>query len=168
MVRFIQRCQPEQATSLTMSQFHYGSIHTDRHNLPIIRLSCVSIPLWFDSYRTIMELKPKREIKSQFHYGSIHTLKTASHAPSMGGSQFHYGSIHTNACPLMRILWQLSQFHYGSIHTIFIMHLSYLYGMGLNSTMVRFILSGATAATSSVSVSIPLWFDSYKKRPKGR
>ena len=60
-----------------------------------------------------------------------------------GRSQFHYGSIHTNiTLAEFRAVFE-SQFHYGSIHTKDDYGIKNLSWLGLNSTMVRFILRKA-------------------------
>ena len=165
MVRFIQtrsgwqRCTPEQ------SQFHYGSIHTinqpiakiwagnglnstmvrfirvDVHSMHVEK-GFVSIPLWFDSYRFCLVMLLWRAERSQFHYGSIHTwAKTkvllCSKWVSIPLWFDSYLSKNKSFCSAANE----SQFHYGSIHTQMHSSKGWMREVGLNSTMVRFILA---------------------------
>ena len=127
------------------SQFHYGSIQTEKLraeaeknwyeslNSTMVRFklivsltaltnkNLVSIPLWFDS-------------------NGDHSRERAG---GMLESQFHYGSIQTNS------RWSISD----------------KTNCRLNSTMVRFKqLSSKVSLAMGNIVSIPLWFDSNWKR----
>ena len=80
------------------SQFHFGSIQTNRSR-------CVR--------------NKDLRLKSQFHFGSIQTKSfLPSSDETLYSSQFHFGSIQTAIQSYQILQWLISsQFHFGSIQT---------------------------------------------------
>jgi len=93
----------------------------------------------------------------QFHYGSVKSFCGANNSLNEAVFQFHYGSVKSlllfDACStcsnfnstMVRLKVPETQDNYAK-------------NSNFNSTMVRLKASAATKRTTSVQISIPLWF----------
>ncbi len=142
MVRLQPHRHPSFRVMDRLSQFHYGSITTQRKNT--LRLS---------------------KSKSQFHYGSITTVnilnKNNTLYPGLNSTMVRLQPIEGFG---LNIYFSQSQFHYGSITTDY-SFICYCNSICLNSTMVRLQQSICLRhLTMKKVVSIPLWFDYNLKK----